>query len=646
MSWAIAVALASAALNGIIGALALVRRRDRAVYRSLAVLGISFSFWSLAYVRAWPEFLDPFWMKMLFTPLSWLPAAALSFVWSFTGLPESKRRWRTWPLFAAGLLALGLLWGGVIGLDRYRAAFVLAGAPVFGMALVLLFNHWRASPPGDERNRRAYSFAASLIAAVGGHTDFLRYYGYAEMNLANVSLMAYSVLVLLAIGRHHLLDLRSALRQAAALIAVSLALGGLLTGLAWLTRRVEGQLFLNFFLVSLALVALLPEVWRRLNLEFTRRFLVVQTRRERVLEEFEARLEGASSLAAAAVAAAEAVRSAWSAGARVQWSSRELRGVEGGEPLPEIVRQFLAADPAVHTLQVLARSESPAEMELAEALRQLGAEAVSPIIREGELAGALLVEKPVEGYYDLAAVRWLRRLGLALGRAVHAVKLREEVLHADRLAQLGTLAAGIAHEVRNPLSAILGAVEILQLNIATAKRDEFLGILRDEVDRLNGTLTELLDYSSAQPRRGKCQWKEVWERLEKLLRPTLPRGLRLESEGSPLELGVSPAHCQQILLNLVKNAMRAAASDGTAEPLVRIQVSREGGLGLISVSDNGPGIAAEVLPRLFTPFSTASPGGTGLGLATVRRLAELYGGRVWAERLPRGTRFVVELPVL
>ena len=88
------LALASAALNGGIGALAWVRSRGQPLYRALALMGLSFSLWSVAYLWAWPEFMDPFWMKMLFSPVAWLPGAALSFAWCFTGLPARQRRWR------------------------------------------------------------------------------------------------------------------------------------------------------------------------------------------------------------------------------------------------------------------------------------------------------------------------------------------------------------------------------------------------------------------------------------------------------------------------------------------------------------------------------------------------------------------------
>lgn len=643
MSWPIAVALASALLNGIVGSLSYIRSQGRPVYRSFAVLGFSCSFWSLAYMRAWPEFSDPLWMKLLYTPLAWLAGATLSFVWSYTGLPEPQRRLRTWPFYGAAMILIGMLWTGRMSVERYRFAFIVSGVPIFGGALYLLASHWWSCPYGDERNRRGYMLLASAIGILGGFTDFIPI-GGRLLSLANVSFMAYSVIVLLAIGRLHLLDLRAALRQTLAVTAVAVVLGGFLTGLAWLTRILDGPLFLNFFLVSLLLVALLPPAWRHINAPFNRFFFEAQARNELTLEELDRSLQPGLDVAGICAKTRSAFRKTWGAEAEFLWARGALRGLGAGPDLPEALRAALTDEEEVITAAQLRRARG-GEKALAE-LSARRAEAAAPILRDGELIGALLAGAPVKGFYDLAAVRWLRRASLSVGRAVESAELTQGLLHADRLAQLGTLAAGIAHEVRNPLSAILGAVQFMREDLKEEEKREMIRIMTSEVERLDGTLKELLDYSSAQPKKGRCAWRAVWAHTEKLMRPTLPRGLNLETSGDPLEFAVSPAHLEQILLNLVRNAARAAVLPGAgAPPRVLVSVAKRGPNALLSIEDNGPGIPEDLLPRLFTPFTSQSEGGTGLGLATVRRLAELYGGRAWAENLGPGARFVVELPV-
>ncbi|MFH2204620.1 MAG: ATP-binding protein [Elusimicrobiota bacterium] len=646
LTWPAAAALGSALLNTVIGCLAYARSRGRSLYRSLAVISFSFAAWSLVYVKVYPAFADPFWMQALFTPLAVLPGAGLSFVWAFTGLPQGARQRRTVPLYAAGLLLIVLMWTGRISLLQFRAAFIFGGIPIFGLCLALLFLHWRQSEDAAEKNRRGYLLAAFVIAVVGGFTDFLPQLGVPFLSLANLSLMTYSLIVLTAIEKHYLLDLRSAAGRAFALIASSSILALILAGLAWLTQRLEGQLFLNFFALSLALVIILPLVWERVNRAFNQLVFQRQAGHERALERFERGLEGAARLADVERAAADAVRAIWGAETEIWWDRAALRGIEPSRTLPDELRVPLAGNPQAYTLSGLRRQGSAEYRVLREWLERGGKRALAPVTREGELVAALLAGPASQGYYDLADLRVLRRLGVALGRAVKGVELTQEVLHADRLAQMGMLAAGIAHDVRNPLSAILGAVELLSRGIPEQSRRDCLRILKEEVEGLNGIVTELVDYSAPRGKNAKVEWRAAWERAMRLLKTDLPSGLELKFAGESVVLGVSGGHLQQILLNLIKNAARAAQQGGAA-PQVLVRLTAAQGKAVLEVLDNGAGIPEEALPRLFIPFATRSPGGTGLGLAMVRRLAELYDGRAWAEnRAPGpGARFVVELPL-
>jgi signal transduction histidine kinase len=631
-----AVALASAGLNGTIGALAYLRGRKQSLYRSYAILGFSFALWGIAYAAVWPQFDDPLWMKVLYTPLALLPAAALSFVWCFTGLPEKQRRLRTVPLYGAGYLLIGMLWTRAVSPDFFRFSFIAFLFPPCALCVGLLYKHWRSAGEAAERNRRGYMFFAALIAVVGGFTDFLTPFGVPP--LANLSLMAYSVIVLMAIGRHHLLDLSAAAGRVAVVGALAVALGLVLSGLSWLVRAVDGSLFFAFFLLSLLVLLAAPPVSAFLALSLGRRFSARQDVDERALAALARELEAAVEPAAIAAAVKEGLRAAWGAEAHLEWGG--LRGLDAVPALSAELRRLLSARPAPATLEEFSKDEGAEPGLLAAALKERRAEAVVPVVREGELAAALFLGPPRRGFYDLSALRWLSQLSLLIGRSIHAAELAAGLLRADRLAQLGTLSAGIAHELRNPLSSMLGAVELLQQGLPRERQEEYLSILKEEVLRLDGAVRELLDYASAKPAKARCEWTEVFGRVERL---AAQPGLRLDKEGEPAELAVSGAHLQQILLNLVRNAARAAES--SKEPRVTVAVRSEDGRAFLTVDDNGAGIPEEVRPKLFAPFESYASGGTGLGLATVKRLAELYGGRAWAENLPRGARFGVELPL-
>ncbi|MDD5629122.1 MAG: ATP-binding protein [Elusimicrobia bacterium] len=655
MSWPVAFAVVSALCNGTIGVLAYLRGRRDTLYRSFSLLNFCFAFWSLAFAVAWPDFESALNMKLLYTPLALIPAAALSFVWSFTGLPQAQRHRRTVPLYLAGAALLGMLWSRVISWRVFRGAFLAGGLPVFLGCLLLLYQHWRRAEEPAERNRRGYLLLASCFAVFGGLADGLPLVGLHLPRPGNASIMLYSLIVLAAITRHHLLDLRVAVKRGLTMLTASLLLSLVLTGIAWLTRQVEGALFLNFFVLSLVLMAALPTAWERLNRLSGRWFFARQLGREQALDALELKLERVSDLNAAAEAAAETIRSVWSARCEFLWARRLLRRVDAFPELPEPLWALLGAKSEVATLDSLDRDRRM--RPLAEALRERRAQAVAPVARGGELVGAVLLSEPADGFYDLSGVRWLRRLAVGMGRAVEAAETAAALLHADRLAQLGTLAAGVAHEVRNPLSAMAGAAEMLGRPLAESERREYLGVLKEEVARLDGIVNELLDYASPKPEQARASWGEVWGKVERLARTDWPGAVALDCRAEDLALAVTPDHLRQILLNLLRNAARAARSS------VAVSLRRRAGWAVLEVSDDGPGIPAELLPRLFTPFAKSSGGGAGLGLATVKRLAELYGGRAWAENLspgacgigssagPGGTdsltagaRFTVELP--
>lgn len=208
-----------------------------------------------------------------------------------------------------------------------------------------------------------------------------------------------------------------------------------------------------------------------------------------------------------------------------------------------------------------------------------------------------------------------------------AVRERERQLQA-RLAELGALAATVAHDIRNPLN-------IISMAVALAPK-ETRSEVSTQVGRIAHLTSDLLDY--AKP------WKVQREPTDlRLLAQTLSArepGLRL-GEGWPPTLfaNVDPRRLEQALVNLVENARGASPAGCT------LDVERTGGLLRLHVCDDGPGVPEDLRERLFQPFASRSTGGTGLGLAIVARIAEAHGGRaLLTERPPWRTCFTLELP--
>ena len=269
----------------------------------------------------------------------------------------------------------------------------------------------------------------------------------------------------------------------------------------------------------------------------------------------------------------------------------------------------------------------------------------SPVMAEPTDLGAIL-----KAYNDVTA-RLMRSHDL-LGREVRRLRgeLQEkdkELQRRERLAALGEMAAGVAHEIRNPLGGIGLYASLLERDVADrGDQLELVRRIRSGVRNLESVVGDILAFAGkAEPHRRLVRIGAV---LDGVLTHAAPRAqtvgaeLFVEAAGQSLELSCDPLQMERALLNLVLNALDAAATGGR----VWIRASETGdGAVAIAVEDDGPGIDTEVLPRIFDPFFTTKDSGTGLGLAIVHRIVELHGGRITAgNRGPRGAVFVLTIP--
>jgi two-component system sensor histidine kinase HydH len=221
----------------------------------------------------------------------------------------------------------------------------------------------------------------------------------------------------------------------------------------------------------------------------------------------------------------------------------------------------------------------------------------------------------------------------------------DQLRHSDRLAALGQLAAVIAHEIRNPLGSIQGAVEILGAGLpASDPKSEFAQIARREVATLERLTSEILQFAKpAPPRQLPIDPQEIIEAACRLCADQARR-LQVEINLEPVpttRILVDPEQIKQVLLNILINAIQVQPSGGKVE----IRVSHDANDVVISVRDFGPGIAAENLGRIFEPFFTTKREGTGLGLAISYQLVSHNGGRIRAESpLGQGACFRISFP--
>jgi len=310
-----------------------------------------------------------------------------------------------------------------------------------------------------------------------------------------------------------------------------------------------------------------------------------------------------------------------------------------------------------------------------ETMRALRADFIIPFVYESRVVGfsaattderILLSNEQLRLFIPVS-----RQIALLLKNAQTFTFLRDR----DKLAAIGEMAAGLAHEIKNPLGAIKGAAELLKERPPHGPSEDFLGIILAETDRLSGVLSDFLDY--AKPRRNNPQpacnpLRVIEHTAQMILRDTKVR-VEIESEREELSLEADPEILKQVLLNLFLNAVQAM--DSIDHPQLRVRIREiypsrlwsftdslpiykvwegwERGRSAphrpyieIEVEDNGVGIPAEDRDRIFVPFYTTKPKGTGLGLPICQRLIEGMGGTISVKpNYPSGTIFTLHLPL-
>ena len=222
-------------------------------------------------------------------------------------------------------------------------------------------------------------------------------------------------------------------------------------------------------------------------------------------------------------------------------------------------------------------------------------------------------------------------------------RLEQHVQRAARLATVGQLAAGVAHEIRNPLAAISGSIELLRTAPQASEEDRTLmAIVNREILRLNALIDELLDYANPKPlQRVDIDGAVLIDETLQVAKadPAFADIAVTADIARPLPLTADPAKLRQVLWNLLRNA---ADSGGKH---VQVSAAVDGERVAISFADDGAGMAEDQVGRIFDPFFTTKQRGTGLGLATCHGIVADHGGRIDVQTtLGKGTKMIVSLP--
>jgi len=254
---------------------------------------------------------------------------------------------------------------------------------------------------------------------------------------------------------------------------------------------------------------------------------------------------------------------------------------------------------------------------------------------------------------SVSVTRIVNETGRFIGRILilrdlgEVKRLEEEIRRKEKLAALGSLSAGVAHEIRNPLSSIKGLAAYFGSKFASGSEDrQAADVMVHEVERLNRVVSELLDFARpSELNRRSADLNHLLDHSVRLIRQDAALkqvDIRLIKPESPPPVFLDPDRFSQCLLNLYLNAIDAMDSGG----VLRIKAYIDGQRGLIvQVSDSGGGISADDLAKIFDPYYTTKSTGTGLGLAVVHKIVEAHRGRIDVQSSPnKGTTFTIFIP--
>ncbi len=471
----------------------------------------------------------------------------------------------------------------------------------------------------------------SLMICSFDHIPFL---GYTIPSIGNLLFTVYLLFVSQMINPQKIFKIEELLTRFFATLILALVITGFFALLYQYISETFPLFLLNSFLISFSILVLWSPLLTFFRFVGSKITSLDGSIPASELEEFKVAMATVTDVEALTGILKEAFKK-WIDATRI----RVLLHHES-EPFPESVQNFFRTarqqktTPILHRElirmerdQILTQSRREEYSSLLQYLDLLQGDVVFPIFYQSEITALIVVDTPATfedwrvslGSYS-KIFNALQEVGNTLIRLARIEANQEK----DRLVLLGEMAAGLAHEIRNPLGAIRGAAEL-----ADPESNAWVKVIREEVNRLNRLVSQFLDFAhSPQEEPELVDLVEVIERTISNLQPTLKAGEQIEfnPEVKKIPILAVPDHLQQVLINLIQNAFKASESlrAEKSEVVIKIEAFETG----FRVRDSGVGMSAEVLSKAFQPFFTSFQKGTGLGLAICERLVHLNGGKI------------------
>lgn len=668
--------------------------RDR-LHLSFSVLNaVLFVYYLASFVSEVSEF--GFWYRLGILSALAIPTAAIRFFTIFLGHHSVSGNRAIQVSITLSLLLAPFVFSDLINQYVIKAVVVLFVFASLFVCMLMIFDRLRLTTSRVESARLKYLLSGGVLAVLFSMSNFLPGVG-AEWSaaLGNMFTVIYLYFLSQIIIQFRLLDLNELIGKILVLATLVSVLATIYSLIGIFVSNIPGLIFFNTFVAGFVVLILFDPIDRlfeekvnrllfRERYEFGRQLSILRRELANVVDVGKmchlvlTRLENSRRLTSASIYLLEDETSNLACLGYIGKPPVDTLDAVSERPFFDrvIESKFLLIEAIEAELNDLLASDSrrlaeaDALRETVRVLRALEADLTMAMISEDRVIGLVNVsDDRMTDAYSPEEIAHFVAIANQSTICVENSRIVKTMRDRDRLAAIGEMAAGLAHEVRNPLGAIKGAAQILAdettgaasgTDDADNESAEFVEIIVEEVNRLDKVVSAFLDY--AKPYGGTAEptkANEVIERVMTLIRTHASESnvmVNLELDSAIAQVRIDPEVLRQVLWNLALNAVEAMQEEGSGTLTVATrQVNRAAPLHAgyfghevveILLIDTGPGISEADLDRIFIPFYTTKSRGTGLGLAICQRLIRAANGTISvSSKENEGTTFAIRLPL-
>ncbi len=635
------------------------------------------------------------WARFSHIGVVFIPTLFLHFVFEFLNIPKERKRILVLPYVVSVLFVFFNLFTKFYITDpvpkfslKYYVEpgfLYLPGILFFFICIIVglqeLFKvYFRSS--GARRNQLKYLCWGSLLGYIGGPANFLLVFNI-EVPFLNpfgtYGVPIYALLITYAIIKYRLMDINIVIGKLATYSFLLIIISGIYLGLVLGVDKVFSKLsiyslsashFLIFILLTIVLIYVMPRIKGRTGEGIEKVFFKNKFKHRESLREFSKRLMLIPAEEQLLTEAVNNIATAMEVAKVVIMLRDDLSDnyiVRSSCGLDEKVKKKVLTPQSgiikwlTKTKKVLLLEEADKILSLEEAekikteLKDMKAMVYIPLIIHNELSGILaLGEKSSREMFSHIDIELLEDFTNQLSLSISYKRLESQMVRADRLVSLGTLAAGMAHEIRNPLSSIQTFAQLLPEKYNDKEfREEFSKIVASDTQRINRIIESVMALANPRPSMPEaCNINKLLDETLFLIENQIKKGGVEVSKGYDKQLPQIKAdkeQLQQVFLNIFLNALNALPKDNgqltlsTRQKLTPAVLSGQKEKYVqVEIKDNGAGIEKKLLERIFEPFFTTRPDGTGLGLAIVHRIIEQHRGFIKVHSdIGKGTAFLI-----